>query len=114
MKKDINIEIGAKIRQKREALHLTREQLADCADLSSQFLAEIELGKKGISPSTIRKLCSALHISADYLILNREPVGDYPAIHDLLAELDDQYLPLVEDLLRTYVESIALSKHSDL
>ncbi|MEF9895939.1 MAG: helix-turn-helix domain-containing protein, partial [Clostridia bacterium] len=50
MKKEINVEIGARIRKKREALGLTREQLAEKADMSVTFLAEVELGSKGVSP----------------------------------------------------------------
>lgn len=113
MKKEINVEIGARIRQKREALGLTREQLAEKADLSAQFLAEVELGNKGVSPLTIQKLCDALYVSADYLVRNRELSADFPAIIELLSSLDSEYIPLVEELLHTYAKTVEIKKFND-
>ena len=113
MKKEINVEIGSRIRQKREALGLTREQLSEQSDLSAQFLAEVELGKKGVSPLTIKKLCDVLHVSADYLIRNRELSSEFPAIIELLSNLDAEYIPLVEELLRTYTKTVDLKKAND-
>ena len=112
MKKEINIEIGDCIRQQRESLRLTREQLAELADLSAPFLADVELGRKGISPSSIQKLCDALHVSADYLIRSKQMHTDFSQIMELLSGLDAAYIPLVEDLVRTYIKSIHL-KPSD-
>ena len=80
MKKEINVEIGGRIRRQREALHMSREQLAEAADISTPFLADVELGRKGVSPLTIRKMCNALHVSADYLIRNKELSSDFPEI----------------------------------
>lgn len=108
MKKEINMEIGSRIRERREALGLTREQLSEAADISTPFLADVELGRKGVSPLTIQKLCNALHVSADYLIRSRELKTDFPEIIELLSSLDAAYIPLVEELLRTYVKSIEL------
>ena len=113
MKKEINIEIGSRIREQREALSLTREQLAEAADISAPFLADVELGRKGISPLTIQKLCNALHVSADYLIRSKEMNTDFPEIIELLSSLDAIYIPLVEELLRTYVKSIDLKSPNE-
>lgn len=108
MKKEINVEIGSRIREQRESLGFTREQLAEAADISTAFLADVELGRKGISPLTIQKLCNALHVSADYLIRSKELKTDFPEIIELLSSLDAEYIPLVEELLRTYVKSVEL------
>ena len=113
MKKQINIEIGGRIRKQREALGMTREQLAAAADLSFPFMGDIELGRKGISPLSIQKLCDALHISADYLVRNRELNTDFPTIVELLSDLDPEYIPLAEELLRTYVKTVTLKKSTD-
>lgn len=110
MKKEVNASIGARIRKKREALGMTRERLAEKADLSAQFLAEVELGKKGVYSLTIKKLCDTLHVSADYLIRNRELSTEFPVIIELLSNLDSAYIPLVEELLRTYVKTVDFKK----
>lgn len=45
--KDINIEIGQRIKNRRKFMKFTREKLAEMIDISPQFLANIESGKKG-------------------------------------------------------------------
>ncbi len=52
----------------REYIGLTREELAERAGISEKFLYEIELGKKGFSVTTLKKLTEALGVSSDYII----------------------------------------------
>ena len=72
-KKELNIAIGGRIRKVREHQHYTREQIAEKADISAQFLADIENGYKSMTAATIISLANALHISADYILLGTEP-----------------------------------------
>ena len=65
---EINKEVGQRIRTVREQQKLSREKLAERADISTQFLADIEGGKKGMTITTLKKLCLALGISADFLV----------------------------------------------
>lgn len=60
MKKDFNIEMGARIKAKRLNLRYTRETFAELVDISPQFLADIEYGKKGMSFTTLKKICKCL------------------------------------------------------
>ena len=46
------IQIGKRLRRHRENMNLTREEFAEKANISPQFLAEIENGKKGMSVDT--------------------------------------------------------------
>lgn len=61
-------EIGARIRALREDDGLTRDRLAERVGISSKFLYEIEMGKKGFSAETLRRLSIALDTSSDYLL----------------------------------------------
>ena len=47
---------------------MTRERLAELADISVQFLADIEKVKKNMTVTTLRKLSDALSVSTDYLV----------------------------------------------
>ena len=47
---------------------MTREDLAEKAEISTKFLYEIEGGKKGLSAESIYKISKALSISSDYLL----------------------------------------------
>ena len=55
----VNSAIGRRLRCRREELALTREKLAECAEISVQFLADIETGRKGMTVQTLRKLALA-------------------------------------------------------
>ena len=65
---ETNREIGLRLRGCREQHALTRERLAEYADISVQFLADIETGRKGMTVQTLRKLALALHCSTDELV----------------------------------------------
>ena len=58
-------ETGNRIFMLRKERGLTRERLAEMADISVQFLADIEKGRKNMTVTTLRKLSTALMISPD-------------------------------------------------
>ena len=73
---EFNTDIGQRIRSVRESLGKTREQIAEAAGISAQFLFYIETGRKSMSAKTIVSLSKALNVSTDYLLLgDREIVG---------------------------------------
>ena len=110
MKKQLNVEIGGRIRKTRDALGYSRETLAEKADLASSFIGTIELGAGSFTAETLIKLCRALGTSADYILCGREEQGDLTTIHAMLSGLDPRYLPYVEELLGAYVKSLHLSE----
>ena len=82
-KKELNIAVGGRIREVREHQHYTREQIAECADISAQFLANIENGYKSMTVATIISLSKALHISTDYMLLGVKSNDNENAIDEL-------------------------------
>lgn len=66
---DFNMDIGKRIRQIRESQGKTREQLAEVAEISPQFLFYIETGQKSMTAKTIVNLANALNVTTDYLLL---------------------------------------------
>ena len=71
--KDINIEIGARVKEKRLALRLTREELARLSGYTANFIQEVERGRSGLSSESIRALSLALQGSADTLLFGDTP-----------------------------------------
>ena len=63
-----NVEIGLRIQEVRKEQNMTREELAEKAEISTKFLYEIEIGKKGLSAESVLKISRALSISSDYLL----------------------------------------------
>ncbi len=63
-----NINIGSRIKEHRKKLNLTRENFSEKINISPQFLAEIENGKKGMYIETLYKIYTIFGISSDYLL----------------------------------------------
>lgn len=72
MKDFINYsEIGTRIRQQRERIGLTQEQLGEACDLSASFVGHIERGTRKLSVESLYKLAAVLDVSVDYLLFDR-------------------------------------------
>ncbi len=66
-----NCVVGERIRGLRLERKMTREELAEAAELSTSFLYEIEMGKKGFSAYTLGNLARALGVQTDYILLGK-------------------------------------------
>ncbi len=133
---DINKEIGARIRIRRELLGFTREELAERADISTQFLADIEVGRKSMTALTIIGLAKSLCISTDYILMgtkcdtdlslflksknskkdadtqateNGRPSQDQPLIFEFYNEAERKG---AEDMIKSYVKTISSIRNS--
>ncbi|MEG0663855.1 MAG: helix-turn-helix transcriptional regulator, partial [Clostridia bacterium] len=103
---ELNIQIGKRVRIKREEKKLSRENLAEYLDISPQFLTQIELGKRGMSFTTVSKLCNILSTSADYIILGKQKINDISTFEEMLLNVDSAYLPFIEDIIKTFILAI--------
>lgn len=104
MVKELNETIGARVKDTRYRRSLSREKLAEKAEISTQFLADIESGKKGMSAATLCKLCVALNVSADYLIFGSKSQNSL--IPDMIKNLDETQLENAEKLLEVFLDAI--------
>jgi len=104
----LNSKIGTRIRAQREYLGITREGLCNYVSISPQFLSEIERGVKGVSAETLYKLCEGLGVSADYVLMGKQSVSDVSMISRTLSTLDEKYIPLAEDMLKTFFKTVSL------
>lgn len=102
--------IGSRIWECRKKLGYSRERLAEAADVSNSFLAEVEHGTKNFSVPVLARLCKALGVSADYLLFGREETSDTSGINQMLSGIDPQYLPHLEELLAAYIKTISLAE----
>lgn len=64
----INFEtVGKRIKEVRKQKGMSQDELAERADLSSQYISQIETGRKKGSLPTYNKLAKALGVSIDEL-----------------------------------------------
>ena len=73
-------DIGARLCQKRKEKGYTQEKLAELIDVTPQMISYAEQGRKAMRPENIIKICTALNISADYLLMGKETVSSSFAV----------------------------------
>lgn len=94
-------QMGQRIYERRKQKQLTQEKLSELSGVTPQTISTAELGKKALRPENIAKLCNALEISADFLLMGEKGEADY---HNLmckikqLSALQYQYLESIIDI----------------
>ena len=62
------IVLGDNIKKARKAANITQEQLAECVNLSTAFISQIERGVRKPSLETVYSISLALRVSMDNLL----------------------------------------------
>ena len=71
MEVTVNYEsLGNKIRERRNFLKVTQENLANDINVSASFISDIENGRRKMSLETMIKISIALKTSLDYFVLD--------------------------------------------
>lgn len=60
---DIRILVGKRVRELRNKLGISQEELADIAGLDRTYITSVECGKRNISIVNIEKLANALNVT---------------------------------------------------
>lgn len=109
-KKPLNIEIGKRIRAERERAGFTREKLAEAADVTPRFIADIERGSVGLSIPTLKKICEILRISSDRILWGtRTDVS----IDERLKLLDSGCIEIIDKAVQCQLELIDYVKSNE-
>jgi len=116
-KKPINIEVGQRIKERREAAGLTQETLAEMVGLGVKHISAIERGAIGVSLPTLKRVCSVLSVSADDLLFDPPDTAaqseQEQTIHQVskrLSRLPANELRVMKELLDKAFEAIAVAK----
>ncbi len=60
---DIKLSVGKRVKELRNKLKISQEELADLAGLDRTYITSVECGKRNISIVNIEKLAKALKVS---------------------------------------------------
>jgi len=58
-----NFSLGERLREFRQNLAMSQEQLANAAEITPAYLGQVERGTKHITVHALAKICAALNIS---------------------------------------------------
>ena len=98
-KRDPNrIEMGRRFRE-------ARERLAERADLSVSFIADLELGNTGTRLENFIRLCRLLDLNADYVLFGA-PGDAVQRITDLLRDRDEETVRVVERTVEALLRAL--------
>jgi len=98
--------LSANVKKYRSRRKLSQFSLAASADLSTNFIADIEAGNTWVSPSTLMKLAKALEIEV-YELLKPEKTGaswDFRGEESRVKALTDQFSAELTGILKDSVE----------
>lgn len=98
------MEIGQRLRQRRNELGLTREKMSELADIGAGYYGQLEVGTSQMSVDTLLKLSGAMHLPMEYILLGEgwEP-GDPSAVMDLLKRCTPRELKLAEEVVKLFL-----------
>lgn len=106
------LEIGRRLRRKRENAGYTRERLGELCSLSPRFIANIELGDSTFSLDSLMNICQVLSCSSDYLLFGTE-AGDGEVWGDTISRIqqfDPCFQPEIDKILQAVVELLVKSE----
>lgn len=107
-------EMGARIKARRSALGMSREDLAKRMSVTAKTIANIEYGEKGLSLKNLYKLKQVLGVSIDFLM---DGDNAFEGVEDKRRMLNENILSslsvcsvkqlgCMEQMARLYVESV--------
>ena len=103
---NFNIEVGARITDLRKQRGYTREKLSELADVSVQFLADIEKGRKSMTIATLKRLAAALLVPTDYIVNGTTENSDNDRIISIISTLSDKNKKQAEKILTAFAEAV--------
>ena len=109
-KKPINIEIGQRIKEHREAAGFTQEVFAEMIGLGVKHVSAMERGAVGVSLPTLKTVCKVLAVSSDSLLFGTDKKNDISLLSDRLARLTPKQFKIAEAMMSTLLEAFATNQ----
>ncbi len=108
------VEMGKRIRRKREYLKMTRESLAEKIDVSTQFISDLERGRRGMTLGRLWCLSTTLDVTTDYLLTGQIDLADDGAgqrrlqeeILSLLSQCNTEQLEGIREIAHIYTHHV--------
>lgn len=106
--------IGKRIAKRRKVLGLKQNTLAAQVEMSNNYLSGIERGKEKPSLEVLIRLCNALQVTPDYLLMGNMYSNNIPQnIVDGLRLCTRDELDLIEVLIQHMVQTRGVKWNSD-
>ncbi len=101
-KKELNVQIGDRIKRARERAKITQESMAEQIEVSPQYVSDLERGVVGISVPTLRRVCTVLCVPSDELLFD---TARRPASSGVC--LSSRQTQLLDEIVRCFLAAVA-------
>lgn len=106
--------IGKRIVRRRKSLKISQIALAEKIDISNNYLSSIEHGKEKPSLDILVRICNAICVTPDYLIMGNMYSNNVPQnIVDSLQLCTNRDVELVNTLVQRMVELQEIKWNND-
>ena len=96
--------LGQNVKEQRELKKWSQMLLAEKADVSTNTINDIEVGKKFARESTLMRLAAALETDVYKLLKPKGSIPEKPI--DLLAEYSEELRKKIEELGKIYLQKM--------
>lgn len=109
-RKEINVEIGQRIKEAREKAGLTQERFSELIGLGPKSVSALERGTVGISLTTLKKICLVLSISSDQILFGEREKNELSQLAASLELLPPEEFRIIREIVLKLLEAFALKK----
>lgn len=110
-KKQLNVEIGMRIKKARERAGLTQERFSELIGMGTKSVSALERGTVGISLSTLQRICRILSISSDDILFDEQAAeNDVQILTARLKRLSPAQFEIASDILNKLMEAFVIGK----
>ena len=81
--------------------------MSEAAGVTAQTISTAELGKKALRPENLLKICTALDISPDYLLLGRISGEDAEILSHKVSCLTPEQYRHLEDIVNSFIAAVS-------
>lgn len=96
---------GARIRERREELFISKKELADELGITSKFMDDIESGSRGVSLKNLVLLSQILEISTDYLLFGNGSKASKQVFNNIIENCPQAKLEALAEIIGKIIES---------
>jgi len=100
--KEIDLQIGYRVRDLREQLNYSREKFAEFIGISPDFLSNIENGKNSFTVNVLKGICKSSNINSDFILFGINNKTDQCTF--LLNQMDDYQLKLAFGIINVILK----------
>lgn len=109
-KKEINVEIGERIKIAREKARYTQEKFAERIEVSPQYVSDLERGVVGVSVATLKRLCVCLSVSSDQILFGPD-TDNTQSLTGVFRKLSEEQRVILMEIIQKYVQAIETERN---